>query len=242
MAGFDKQISSRSYAMTWSVARSCLTVKCSFLLVTALSIFQPAKALDITGELPGAVHRGTIESQEFFNRQQQLERQRQHSESDELIEIEPVPEPDQAESDQRIFVHSFDVSESQILTPNEITSVLKNYEGRHLSMYEIQQMLDALNTLYVEKNAVAARAILPPQKVKNNIIQVRLVEARLAEIIVQNNHSTHESYVIRGIRVIPGELADIPLLERELRYFNRVNDIKISALLAAGEKPEPPIT
>lgn len=54
------------------------------------------------------------------------------------------------------------VDNSDILSREEVAVITGNYEQRDLVMDDLMAMLEEINTLYREKNAVTARAILPP--------------------------------------------------------------------------------
>ena len=60
-----------------------------------------------------------------------------------------------------VYVNSIEVSPSEILTKEEINSVIGQYVGRNVFMSDIQSAINGLNNLYAEKGYVTARAYLP---------------------------------------------------------------------------------
>lgn len=135
-----------------------------------------------------------------------------------------------------VFINSIEVAPSEILTPEEIQSVLSKYAGRNLFITDIQAMIDELNTLYADKGFVTARAYLPEQQVDNGTIKVDLIESRIGKVTLQGNRWTRSKYVMDRIPQKENELFDIVKLEKDVLDFNRYNEgIKLSANLKAGE-------
>jgi len=67
---------------------------------------------------------------------------------------------------------------SEILTPEELAAMAGEYEGREVSMADLQRLLDSINRRYRELGAMNAQASLPPQEVVDGVVQIRLIERR----------------------------------------------------------------
>lgn len=200
----------------------------------------PCSAQNI-GAIPGAIHNNARDTEEFYRLQQQLNQAKPAQESaDEELIVSPDTEPvmGSAESGQSIWVAKIVIDASEILSDEELSAVTTRYEERKLVMADLFAMLDEINQLYRDKNAVTSRAILPPQRVRDGVVQVQLIEARLDEVIFENNQSTNEGYLRRRIESESGELVDVQQLERDLVRFNAVNDVTLRAVLQPGSIPE----
>ncbi len=137
-----------------------------------------------------------------------------------------------------VFVNSVQVAPSEILTGEEIESVVSKYTGRNLFITDIQQMIDDLNNLYAQKGFVTARAFLPEQQVENGAIFVDLLESRIGKVTVKDNKWTKSKYIVDRIPQKENELFDIVKLEADVLDFNRYNEgVNLSANLKAGEVP-----
>ncbi|HWR14656.1 MAG TPA: ShlB/FhaC/HecB family hemolysin secretion/activation protein [Terriglobales bacterium] len=123
---------------------------------------------------------------------------------------------------------------SDILNSDDIRGVTSKYEGRQVSISELNGMVADLNDLYSKKGFTMARAVLPPQSVQDGVVRVRLVEGRIGEVFVQTGTHTHNSYVLNRIPLKTGELIDVNELQRTLAYFNATNDLKLHAELQPG--------
>ena len=137
-----------------------------------------------------------------------------------------------------VYVNSIEVSPSEILTKDEINSVIGQYVGKNIFMNDLQEAINGLNKLYAEKGFVTARAYLPEQTVSNGNIKIELIESKIGKITVENNRYTTDGYILRRMPEKPGELFDIVDLERDVLDFNRYHDgVNLTANLKAGEQP-----
>lgn len=137
-----------------------------------------------------------------------------------------------------VYVNSIEVSPSEILTQEEINSIIGQYVGRNVFMSDIQNAINGLNRLYAERGYVTARAYLPEQTVSNGNIRIELIESKIGEVTVVNNKYTTDNYILKRMPEKSGELFDIVNLEKDVLDFNRYHDgVNLSANLKAGQTP-----
>ena len=153
-----------------------------------------------------------------------------------------VPEAFRASVDEfgskGVYVNSIEVSPSEILSPEEINSVIGQYVGRNVFMSDIQEAINALNRKYAEKGFVTARAYLPEQTVSNGNIKIELIESRIGNVTVRNNRFTTSKYITDRMPEKSGQLFDIVNLEKDVLDFNRYHEgVNLSANLKAGQVP-----
>lgn len=123
---------------------------------------------------------------------------------------------------------------SAFLTPQELQQVVKPYRGQRVDFADLQKLLNQINALYTQRGVVTARAILPPQTVQDGVVHVELVEGRLGELQVKGNHHTRSSYIEQRIPLQSNALVDPSVLEHDLVFFNRTNDVQLRGLLQPG--------
>jgi len=165
-----------------------------------------------------------------------IDRLQQHKQSPVIDERTPppaTPGPDEV----RFELKKVELGESAILTPEEIHSVVSEYEGRAVSMADLNEMRERLDGLYTTKGVVTARAIIPKQKIQGGVLRVEFIEARLGKVTFDGNRHTRESYLTPRLEFPAGELVDIPSLEETLTRFNRLNDAQVQLTLQRGEAP-----
>lgn len=143
-------------------------------------------------------------------------------------------EPTDARPTESVYVRQIQTDPSDILSDDEIGSITRHYEGRTVGITELQEIVDQLNLLYVQKGYRLSRAILPPQKIENGRVVVRLVEVRVGAVVVKGNVHTREAYFLRRMSLHPGDLLKLERLDHDLVRFNAVNDVQLRAQLQPG--------
>lgn len=192
---------------------------------------QPASSLS-----PGATQQRSQDTLEFYKLDKLLDESRKE---DAQIEKLPVAPEETAERPEKAsFLLSRVVTNtSRILSEEEIRKVTAPYEGREASIDDLFRLIDELNALYAERKIVTARAFLPPQKISDGIVEIRLVESLLGKVIIEGNKDTRSSYIANQFTLRGGELLTMTRLEQELQRFNRLNDVLVRAELRRGEEP-----
>lgn len=67
--------------------------------------------------------------------------------------------------------------------------------GKQVTIDDLNRMIIEFNYVYATKGYVTAKAFLPPQEIKEGIVKVKLVEARVGQISIENNRWTSDSYI-----------------------------------------------
>jgi hemolysin activation/secretion protein len=149
------------------------------------------------------------------------------------IDLPAKPAATPASREANIAVKRFEFGASDILTAAEIHAVLLPYEGRTVSLNDLFDAVDAINGLYTAKHMPTARAFLLPQDLKDGVVQLQLVEARVGELGVEGLQVLKPGFVQERMSLKGGELMSVQKLEDNLVRFNRLHDTQ----LRAGVKP-----
>lgn len=174
------------------------------------------------------------------NQQQQLQKYYQQRGQEPAAPVNPViSTPPSASTSVNASGLSFilrdvEFGQSAFLTKTELEAVAKPYLGKPVDFADLQRMLEAVNKLYAAKDIVTARAILPPQKVQGGVLHIELVEGHLGKLRVKGNRHTRSSYIEQRVPLPSGTLVDATVLERDLVFFNRTNDVQLQGLLQPG--------
>lgn len=134
----------------------------------------------------------------------------------------------------RFVLREIRFTESEFLAAETLREIAGAYVGREVGFGDLQELVRAVNAVYQERGLLTARAVIPPQRIENGVVTVRLVEGRLGRLLVEGNDYTSEGYVRGAVDVAPGEVLDVPALTRSLRYFNEGSDVRVSADLRPG--------
>lgn len=184
------------------------------------------------GADPGAIQQRQVEEQQRLREEQS---RLQADEGDAVDTASVAPEsgiPDR--EDIRFHVNEFRFTQSAILSNSEIESIVGPYTGREISLADLRQMMNAINILYREKGVVTAQAVLPPQDLSAGNIEIRLIEGRVGQFLLEGNRSTRDEFILGQMHMATGDLVELPVLERDLDRFNRLYDVRLRAELRPG--------
>lgn len=137
-----------------------------------------------------------------------------------------------------VFINSIEVAPSEVLSAEEVNSIVQPLVGKNVFISDIQNVIDRLNNLYAEKGFVTAKAFLPEQTVENGHIYIELIESKVGNISVEQNKWTRSKYITDRVEQKSGQLFDIVELEKDILDFNRYNEgVNLTANLTAGTQP-----
>ena len=135
-----------------------------------------------------------------------------------------------------VYVNNIEVAPSQILTEQEIKDIIEDYTQTNLTFENLQEIVDKINKLYLEKGFVTARAYLPEQTIENETVKIELLEGKVGDVTIEGNKWTRTSYIDKRLNLKKGELFNIQGLEQNLMIFNRYNDnVELSGTLLPGQ-------
>ena len=146
------------------------------------------------------------------------------------------------------------VTPSKLLSQEDIVKAIHFKGAGPMTVTELNDMVDRLNALYAEKGILTAQAVLPPQKVQDGIVYIRLIEGTYGKTIATGNQRIAEDTLLHRIQTVHGELVNIDELQDQLRTYNSTNTYQVQAQLVPGdeegtsnvlltlEEPENPVT
>lgn len=192
-----------------------------------------------TAQTPGAdpsISPGAIQ-------QQQQEDTRRRAQEERVLTTPEAPEisvpaggPDTTDGQEiRIEVSQILVDKSALLDPAAIDAIISPLEGKTVTLARIKEAVAAINALYAEGGHATARAILPPQTIKDGMVRIRLIEARVGEVRVRDTQYLHPDFVLERVQLEAGELLSVRALEQALVRFNRLHEDKLRASVVAGK-------
>ncbi len=95
-------------------------------------------------------------------------------------------------------------------------------------------MVKEINDLYAARGIVTAAAYLPPQKLKDGIVTIKIVEGRLGRIKITGANQLSSDFVLSHVDQKAGAVVDVPAMTRELAFFNKTGVARIQALMQPG--------
>ncbi|MGL5064994.1 MAG: ShlB/FhaC/HecB family hemolysin secretion/activation protein, partial [Microcoleus sp.] len=135
------------------------------------------------------------------------------------------------------LVQKIQVTGSTILIQEELNALIKPIEGRSATLEELRQVADKITEIYLNRGYITSRAVLPPQTINAGVVQIQVIEGRLARIEVEGNKRLDRDYIRSRIRLGAGTPLSTAKLEDQLRLL-RIDPLfeNVEASLRAGDK------
>ena len=201
------------------------------ILLTALCLLLAGSATAAAAELPSA---GTLSRAEQDKEEIGLPEAAGTAE----IEVsEPERPPLSMAEDVKINVTGFAVTGQDIVDETILQEQLKEYQGRMVSFKELQAGAEKLTAYFRQRGYLMARVYLPAQKIKNGVVEYRVLIGRIDEIKLDNKTSIHESVLQREIRFLhPGDYITRAKLERAVWLLSDLAGADAKASMETGRQ------
>lgn len=125
-------------------------------------------------------------------------------------------------------------SSSEILPQEEIQAVTEKYIGRQVTVKDLQEMAGKITDLYRQKGYMTCGAVLPPQRIHEGVVEIRLIEGKTGAVNITGNRHTKAGYITDRLELRAGEIANIDQLNRDLRWFHGTNDLQLRVVMKPG--------
>lgn len=210
-----------------ALVRGLTAVAAFALLGSAAAQTPPSPRLDPAGSA----------QQRSFEQRQSIEQERKSKPvTDEPVQVEEpaAAAPISAPEDFSFVLKGVHVDQSAFLSRQTLTDIIQPYLNRAVGIAELEQMVDAINQQYRQKNIATAQAMLLPQEIEDGTIRINLIEGRLGQLELSGNSYTNESFLLDRIALESDAVVDTDQLQQALIRFNRTSEIQLQAALEPG--------
>ena len=153
-------------------------------------------------------------------------------------EKEALPElPTVPESAEKVLITKINVSGFTILSEKQINDIILPFENKELSIKEMQKIANLITDAYRQKGYVNSTAYLPPQDIKQGILEIKIVEVLTGEVEIKGNRYFKTSLLRGKIPLKKGEPFNYNSLKKGLTELNKQPDRNARAVLVPGKEP-----
>jgi hemolysin activation/secretion protein len=209
----------------------------SFLFAVCLMFILPNGVYAQT--LPPSQSAGGVHAQETQQeRDQQLEQQIQSKKQSIRGAIGKKESPI-VEEGQKSLVKEIIVKGVTLVPQEVIDQITKEYEGKELSINDMQKVCDLITDEYRKRGRVTSRAYMPPQTIvsKDSSLLIIVIEGTVGSIEVKGNKHFSAQLIKRKLYMKPGQYFDYPALQKALLKLNDHPDRFVKAGLIPGKEP-----
>ncbi|PWM79425.1 MAG: ShlB/FhaC/HecB family hemolysin secretion/activation protein [Phascolarctobacterium sp.] len=214
----------------------------SGILLAGFAVMPSAYAYDVNNPPP---QYGTNDPGVQLNRMREyMERQRvaqqiaeDRAKEDSKVEGQSTEQEEAPESAVKFVLNDIKIDGSEVLTKEEISGITSPYIGQEVTLQNLYDIVNALNDLYQQKGYLTCRAYLPPQTIKNGVVEIKIIEGKTGNVHIAGNETTREDYIAGRIGLERGSISNINDLNDDLLLFNATNDVQLRITMHAGEEP-----
>ena len=123
---------------------------------------------------------------------------------------------------------------SEILTKEQIQAVTASYIGKQVTLKDLREMADKITNIYRDKGYMTCGAVLPPQRIHDGVVEIRLIEGKTGTVNLTGNRYTKSGYIMNRIGLKPREIANTEKLNQDLRWFQGTNDVQLRVVMKPG--------
>lgn len=140
---------------------------------------------------------------------------------------------------QVIFTGVESVPGARSVTEASLQKEVAPWLNRPLSFSDLQAMTDALTRYYRDRDALVARAILPPQTIKDGVLTVQIIPGSYDQGSVSNSSPLRDAQAVRMVSAAApaGTVVTRGSLERMALLLSEVPGVEAQVALKAGSQP-----
>jgi len=205
-----------------------------FMHAMFLIVFLSVHAWSQTTVPAGQTAGGVLKQEEGIQQRRQLDQrlQKPQEKPEEALTQEVVSES----TGFTVLIKKIEVQGYTLLTLEEIHVIVSPFEGKELSLDDMQKVADLITDEYRKRGYVTSRAYLPPQTIKDNTFIIRIIEGKLGQLEIKGNKYFKTSLLEKKIGLKSEGYFDYSALQKSLVYVNEHPDRKAKAILVPGSK------
>ena len=163
---------------------------------------------------------------------EEIETPKKAPEKEELPALPAGPE-----SAEKALIKKINVTGFTILSGKEINDIISPFENKELTLKEMQKVANLITDSYRQKGYINSTAYLPPQDIKEGVLEIKVVEVVTGEVEIKDNRYFKTSLLREKIPLKKGEPFNYNALKKGLTEINKQPDRNAHAVLAPGKEP-----
>ncbi|NTV29066.1 MAG: ShlB/FhaC/HecB family hemolysin secretion/activation protein [Candidatus Omnitrophica bacterium] len=141
------------------------------------------------------------------------------------------------DSGAKVLVQTINVEGATLIASSVIQSIVEQYQGKELSLRQIQKIASLISDEYRKKGYLTSRAYVPPQKLEGGTLLIKVVEGKLGNVEVQGNRYFSTPLLKKSLNMQQGGYFDYSALQKSLVYINEHPDRTAKVVLVPGKVP-----
>ncbi|MFA6350425.1 MAG: ShlB/FhaC/HecB family hemolysin secretion/activation protein [Candidatus Omnitrophota bacterium] len=184
-----------------------------------------------TSELASEERKSILEERDAKLRQK-VEDKRTSEPAPDLLPAQP-----KIESQQKITPKKIEVTGVSLIPMKDIEPIVKPLENKEITIQDLQKAADKITDIYRQRGYITSRAYLPPQKISEGLVEVRVLEGAMGDVEIRGNRYFRTNLLRNKISLKKGEAFNYNKLRKDLIKINEAPDRFCKTVLAPGKVP-----
>ena len=138
----------------------------------------------------------------------------------------------------RIFVKEIRLTGNTVFSAEELKDITAPYENRIVSSSELEELRVALTRHYIQNGYLNSGAVIPDQKVVDDIVHLVIVEGRLTDIEILGNKRLNADYIKDRLELGAGPPLNVDDLQEQIQIILESPVIEtMNSELRPGDRP-----
>jgi len=153
------------------------------------------------------------------------------------VKEELPPAPTAPGGNEKIPVKKINVIGATLVPEQEIKNIVLPLENQQPTLKDLQKAADMITDLYRQRGYITSRAYMPPQKIVEGIVEIRVVEGITGDIEVKGNRYFKSALLKSKIPLKKGQPFNYNILRKGLSRINEQPDRFARTVLTPGKEP-----
>ena len=140
-------------------------------------------------------------------------------------------------AEQEVDIKEIKIVGNTLISLEELKPFVKPYEGKSVTVADLQRAAAAITDEYKKRGYIIARAYISEQKILNGIVEITVLEGKIGEIIVHGSHKYYSAEFIKKHFKFKNNTFNQDDLERAILILNEYPRLNVKATLQAGKEP-----
>jgi hemolysin activation/secretion protein len=150
----------------------------------------------------------------------------------------PPPAISRPGAGPQIFIREIRLTGNAVFTNAQLGEVTRPYTNRYLTSEDLEALRQALTVFYIQRGYLNSGAVIPDQKVRDGVVELRIVEGRLTQIAVTGNERLSTDYLTDRLALGAGPPFNVNELQDRIQILLQGPFIeRINAQIEPGDRP-----
>ncbi len=152
------------------------------------------------------------------------------------IVVDEKTETPPGEEGPEFLVKKINIEGSTLFKESDFSEYLKEYEGQKVSFGKLRKLVQLVTNHYRSRGYLTSRAYIPPQKMDNEIVTLKIIEGKVDKVLVEGNKYFSSQTYTNAMKLNKSNIFRYQDLESSLYEINQKPDRKAKAYLLAGKE------